>query len=63
MLHENRAKKEDFTKNNILAAMYRFFAMDIWNCRKTCWKSNLKGKKNPPKIIFGEIFLKFFILF
>ena len=29
MLHENKAKKEDFTKNNFMAAMYRFFAMDI----------------------------------
>ena len=29
MLHENRAKMEDFTKNNFFAAMYRFLAMDI----------------------------------
>ena len=29
MLHENRAKMEDFTKNNFLAAMHKFFAMDI----------------------------------
>ena len=29
MLHENKAKKEDFTQNNFMAAMHRFFAMDI----------------------------------
>ena len=29
MLHENKAKKEYFIKNNVTAAMYRFFAMDI----------------------------------
>ena len=29
MLPENKAKMEDFTKNDILAAMYRFFSMDI----------------------------------
>ena len=54
MLHENKAKKEDFFKNNFMAATYRFFAMDIWNCKKTCLKSNLKGKKNPKKQFFGQ---------
>ena len=29
MLHENRAKMEDFTKNNIFAVMCRFLAMDF----------------------------------
>ena len=29
MLPENKAKMEDFTKNYILTAMYRFFSMDI----------------------------------
>ena len=29
MLHENKAKKEDFIKNNVMAAMYRFSPMDI----------------------------------
>ena len=35
MLCENRAKMEDFTKNNFMAAMYSFFAMDIRNCKKS----------------------------
>ena len=61
MLHENKAKKEDFIKNNVMAAMYRFFAMDIWNCKKTCLKSNLKGKKNPKKHNFGQFWGQNFI--
>ena len=61
MLHENKVKKEDFTKNNFMAAMYRFFAMDIWNCKKTSLKSNWKGKKNPKKHYFGEFWGQIFI--
>ena len=34
MLHENRAKMEDFIENHFFAAMYRFCSMDIGKWQK-----------------------------
>ena len=49
MLHKNRVKMEDFTKNNFFAAMYRVSGIDILKLQKNLLEEQFKMSKIPPQ--------------